>query len=174
MISRADLGRLALRLRHRFGGIEAINRRLLLLDRVDDVLRAFGAAVDAGTVLHGPLVVHNVQGDYGNLRIGAGVHLGRLIVLDLAAPVEIEAGCTISMGSTILTHSDAGESPVSARYPRIVAPARIGAGSYLGANVTVLAGCHIGREAVVAAGAVVTEPVPDGAVVAGVPARPVS
>jgi tetrahydrodipicolinate N-succinyltransferase len=38
-------------------------------------------------------------------------------------------------------------------------------------NVTVLLGVTIGEEAVVAAGAVVTKDVPDGATVAGVPAR---
>ena len=65
-----------------------------------------------------------------------------------------------------------GEGPLAARHPRVVEPARIGEGATR-ANVTVLAGCHVGREAVVGAGAVVTHPVPDGAVVGGVPARPI-
>jgi len=172
MPSRAELGRLALRLRHRYGGIEAVNRQLLLADRVEDILRTFGADVAAGTVLHGPLVIHNAAGGYSNLRVGANVHLGRLVVLDLAAPIELAADCTVSMGATILTHSDVGDGPLAARHPRVVEAARIGEGSYLGANVTVLAGCHVGREAVVGAGAVVTRSVPDGAVVGGVPARP--
>ena len=50
---------------------------------------------------------------------------------------------------------------------------RIGAGSWLGQGCTILPGVTVGRQAVVAAGAVVTKDVPDGAVVAGVPARPV-
>jgi acetyltransferase-like isoleucine patch superfamily enzyme len=173
MILQADLAlrRLGRRLRYRYGGIEAINGRLLAMHRVDHVLVEFGAVIEPPSVIHGPLVIHNAAGDYGNLRIGANAHIGRLVVLDLAAPLAIEADCTVSMGSTILTHTDIGDRPLAARYPRVVEPARIGAGSYLGANVTVLPGCHIGREAVVGAGAVVTRPVPDGAVVAGVPAR---
>jgi acetyltransferase-like isoleucine patch superfamily enzyme len=172
MSRRADLGLLALRLRHRYGGIEAINSRLLVMPRVEGVLAQFGASVALPNVVHGPLIVHNAERDYSNLTIGRNVHVGRLVILDLAAPIVVEDDCTVSMGTTILTHSDVGDRPLAARYPRTVAPARIGAGSYLGANVTVLAGCSIGREAVVGAGAVVTEPVPDGAVVAGVPARP--
>ena len=41
----------------------------------------------------------------------------------------------------------------------------------IGANAVVIEGCRIGRDAVVAAGAVVVEDVPAGAVVAGCPAR---
>ena len=41
----------------------------------------------------------------------------------------------------------------------------------VGANAVVIEGCHIGENAVVAAGAVVVEDVPANAVVAGCPAR---
>jgi acetyltransferase-like isoleucine patch superfamily enzyme len=51
------------------------------------------------------------------------------------------------------------------------APVRIGDGAWLGAGVVVLAGTTIGRNVVVAAGAVVRGDVPDRCVVAGVPAK---
>lgn len=44
----------------------------------------------------------------------------------------------------------------------------------LGANAVVLGPCRVGRGAVVGAGAVVVNDIPAGAVVVGVPARPVS
>lgn len=44
-------------------------------------------------------------------------------------------------------------------------------GAIVGANATLLPGVVIGRRALVGAGAVVTDDVPDGAVVAGNPAR---
>ena len=44
-------------------------------------------------------------------------------------------------------------------------------GATIGANATIVCGCHIGRYAFVGAGAVVTKPVPDYAVVLGNPAR---
>lgn len=124
-------------------------------------------------MLHGPLVVHNAAEDYRNLSIGRNVHVGRLVTLDLAEDVRIEADATISMGVTILTHADVGERPLAARYPRTVRPTRIGEGAWVGANATILPGCDVGARAVVGAGAVVREPVPEAAVVGGVPARPV-
>ena len=50
-------------------------------------------------------------------------------------------------------------------------PVRIGSGSWLGANVVVLPGTELGRNCVVAAGAVVRGTFPDHCVLAGVPAR---
>jgi UDP-2-acetamido-3-amino-2,3-dideoxy-glucuronate N-acetyltransferase len=44
-------------------------------------------------------------------------------------------------------------------------------GATIGANATIVCGCHVGRHAFVGAGAVVTRPVPDYAVVHGNPAR---
>jgi acetyltransferase-like isoleucine patch superfamily enzyme len=161
-----------LRAAYRAGGIEAVNRQLLRVDRVEEILAEFGASIGADTVLHGPLVIHNAARDYSNLRVGNTVHIGRLVILDLAEALILEDQAVVSMGSTILTHSDVGERPLANRYPRESAATRIGPGAYLGANVTVLAGCDVGREAVVGAGAVVTRSVPDGAIVAGVPAAP--
>jgi acetyltransferase-like isoleucine patch superfamily enzyme len=153
-------------------GIEAVNRDLATrTQHVSDVLSAFGAQVTGPGVLHGPLTIHNANGSYENLRIGPNVHLGRGVLLDLTAPLEIGADATVSMGCTLLTHSDVGNRPLASDLPRHVAPTTVGEGAYLGANVTVLAGCHIGRRAVVGAGGVVTRPVRDGSRVAGVPAR---
>jgi virginiamycin A acetyltransferase len=45
---------------------------------------------------------------------------------------------------------------------------RIGAGSWIGSNAVVLA--DVGRDTIVGAGAVVTRPLPDRVIAAGVPA----
>ena len=47
----------------------------------------------------------------------------------------------------------------------------IGTGAWIGANVIILKGVHVGRESVVAAGSVVTHDVPPYTIVGGVPAR---
>jgi acetyltransferase-like isoleucine patch superfamily enzyme len=163
-----------LRLLYRLRGIEAINHQLLRPGRVEWILREFGASLGPETVIHGPLVIHNADRDYANLEIRRLVHVGRLVILDLTDRVVLEDETVVSMGSTILTHSDLGERVLRERYPRQSSPTRIGPGAYLGANVTVLAGCDVGHGAVVGAGAVVTRQVPDHEVVAGVPARALS
>jgi serine acetyltransferase len=60
--------------------------------------------------------------------------------------------------------------PIGRQWP-VEAGVSVGAGSWLGANSVVLPGAVIGRQVVVAAGAVVRGKVPDHCVVAGVPAR---
>jgi maltose O-acetyltransferase len=168
---RLDRARVASRYARR--GIEAVNDRLLTAYRVEARLAEYGAHIGRDVVVHGPLIVHNAERDYAKLTVADHAHVGRLAVLDLAGSVVVERHATVSMGVTILTHTDVGESPLRERLPRSIADTRIGEASYIGANATILAGCHVGRRAVVGASALVNRPVPDGATVAGVPARPV-
>jgi acetyltransferase-like isoleucine patch superfamily enzyme len=53
----------------------------------------------------------------------------------------------------------------------MAAPVVIEPGSFVGASATLLPGIRIGARSFVAAGSVVTEDVPAGSLVAGVPAR---
>jgi UDP-2-acetamido-3-amino-2,3-dideoxy-glucuronate N-acetyltransferase len=65
----------------------------------------------------------------------------------------------------------------NARYPRsrrvkeTLRGPIVRAGAMVGANATLLPGIVIGRRALIGAGSVVVDDVPDGAVVAGNPAR---
>jgi acetyltransferase-like isoleucine patch superfamily enzyme len=111
-----------------------------------------------------------------------------------AAPVlRIGDRCVIGRGSHIVAHQSLvigddvftgpyvyitdqnhgytdPDQPIGRQLPRNAA-VRIGSGTWLGAGAVVLPGARIGRNVVVAAGAVVRGPVPDRCVVAGVPAR---
>ncbi len=61
--------------------------------------------------------------------------------------------------------------PRSKHYPETFLTTRVAKGSSIGANATILPGLTIGKQAMVAAGAVVTKDVPQNAIVAGNPAR---
>jgi len=61
--------------------------------------------------------------------------------------------------------------PRSKQYPDAFSGIRVCKGASIGANATILPGITIGKEAMVGAGAVVTQDVPPKAVVVGNPAR---
>jgi acetyltransferase-like isoleucine patch superfamily enzyme len=159
---------------HRLWGIDGVSRILLLCNSayVGDILTRFGATVGADDDLHSPLLIHNADKDYSNLRIGEQCHLGKEVFLDLREAVTVEDYVTISMRGMVLTHIDVGHSPLRAKeLPTEQAPVVIKQGAYIGAGAMILQGVTVGECAVVGAGAVVTDDVPAYAVAMGVPAR---
>ncbi|WP_405802652.1 acyltransferase [Streptomyces sp. NBC_01187] len=107
------------------------------------------------------------------LRLGDGVVLGRgsHLIADTRVSIGDDVFCGPYVYVTSTNHSyDDPARPVGKQWPRS-APVEIGAGSWLGAGAVVLPGARLGRNVVVAAGAVVRGEVPDHAVVAGAPAK---
>ncbi|GIG69606.1 acyltransferase [Phytomonospora endophytica] len=109
----------------------------------------------------------------GDPVIGEGTWIGAFTVIDGSGGLTIGAGCDISCGVHVYTHSTVRRC-VSGRAHADVdrAPVSIGDRVFVGANAVIMMGVTIGDEAVIAAGAVVTRDVPPRTVVAGVPARP--
>ena len=104
-------------------------------------------------------------------RIGRNVEIGYHVLIDNLYPelVSIGNGTTIVKGTVILAHDRARN--VVKGHKIIVKPVRIGKKVFIGANSVILPGTRIGNGSIVAAGAVVTKDVPEGKVVAGVPAE---
>ncbi len=101
------------------------------------------------------------------MEIGRGATIGFMAMVDIFAPELIRIGenAVVGYNATILCHEFlVGEYRLGA--------VEIGREALVGANATLLPGVRIGEGAVVGAGAVVTKDVPAGAVVGGVPARP--
>ncbi|WP_084779953.1 acyltransferase [Planobispora rosea] len=119
--------------------------------------------------------------------MGPGVDLGPDPI------VRIGRSCSIGRGSHIVGHQsidigdhvftgpyvyitdqnhvyDDPETPIGRQWPRN-RPVSIGSGSWLGTGAIILPGTRIGRQCVVAGGAVVRGEFPDHSVIAGIPAR---
>jgi len=113
----------------------------------------------------------------GRLDIGDGVVLSRGVHLVAHACVSIGAGTMIGEYASVrdANHRRTGSAGSVLRDSgHDAAPVRIGREVWIGRGAAVLAGVSIGDGAVVAANAVVTHDVPAGAVVGGVPARPLT
>lgn len=107
------------------------------------------------------------------LRIGDRCVIGR--GSHIVAHHSIEIGDDVFTGPYVYitdqNHSYGDtDVPVGRQWP-VNSTVRIGSGSWLGTGAIILPGASLGRNVVVAAGAVVRGAVPDYAVVAGVPAK---
>lgn len=158
---------------------EGINALLLVMPAklVIPTLRRYGATIGSEVEMHTPLIIHNASDvpgkEYANLVISDHCYFGRDVLLDLKQPITFEPYVTISMRCTLITHTDVGNRPPELlSLPATSASILMQQGAYLGAGVTVLEGVTIGKNAVIAAGAVVTQIVPDDSIVGGVPAKP--
>jgi acetyltransferase-like isoleucine patch superfamily enzyme len=100
-----------------------------------------------------------------HVRIGNGVRIhSQAFVPEFSI---LEDGCWIGP-NVVLTNA---KYPLSPDAKKNLKGPVIRAGAKIGANATILPGVTIGRNALVGAGSVVVEDVPDGKVVAGNPAR---
>ena len=107
------------------------------------------------------------------VRIGARTIIGR--GSHIIGHWSIEIGADVQTGPYVyITDQNHGyedpDAPVGWQRPSEAAVS-IGAGSWLGANVVILPGTTLGRNTVVAAGAVVRGSFPDRVVLGGVPAK---
>ena len=152
-------------------------------------LLAHRAQADAGVVTVGDNAARRdiaawlvAQG----FRLARAIHPAAMLARDVTVGdgTVIMAGCVINTdavvganvivntGSTIDHDCAVGDGVHIAPGCHLCGGVKIGTGSFLGAGTTVVPGVRIGANAVVGAGSTVLDHVPDGARVAGSPARP--
>jgi acetyltransferase-like isoleucine patch superfamily enzyme len=99
-----------------------------------------------------------------NAYVGPGCHLG---LVHVGRNVLLAAGVHVPSG--MQTHGTGNvEAPIRDQAGQL-ALVTIGEGSWVGSAAVVMA--DIGRDSVIGAGSVVTKPIPDRVIAAGVPAR---
>lgn len=108
--------------------------------------------------------------NYGkHTKIGKNVFINfDCVFLDLGG-ITIDDNVLIAPKVSLLTEGHPIDP--AQRQSLIPKPIHIKANAWIGAGATILQGVTIGKNAVVAAGAVVTKDVPDNAIVGGVPAK---
>lgn len=110
----------------------------------------------------------------GRLNIGAGCSVGDYSILDLSDDITIGNEVALGPRCTLYTHDHDYRQPgITAPWKGnpITKPIVIEDGAWIGSNVTILPGITIGRNALVAAGSVVTKNVAANAIVGGIPAK---
>lgn len=139
------------------------------------ILRAFGAKVSKNRVfIHSPVILHDARNGYANLTISDGCLLNGNNFLDLSGRITLEKGVSLGPGVIIMTHNRYNHNAfLEERLAHTcgVKDVLIKEGSGIKAAALIIHGITIGKNAVVAGGAVVNRDVPDNCWVAGVPAR---
>ena len=117
------------------------------------------AAIEFGTIF-----------SHAGTRIGAHAYLGprcHIGFADIGADALLAAGVHVPSGGA--THGVSDPDTPIREQPGQRIMVRIGEGAWIGSAAVVMA--DVGRRTVVGAGAVVTKPLPDDVIAAGVPAR---
>jgi len=127
-------------------------------------------AITHGTFLY-PMV-RNPERPGVKIRLGNHVFLNAYCFLDAGLNITLEDGVMVGP-YTYITDGDHGTENDKGVWerPMHLAPVLFREGAWIGAHCCILRGVTIGRYAIVGAGAVVTQDVPDNEKVAGVPAK---
>jgi acetyltransferase-like isoleucine patch superfamily enzyme len=132
----------------------------------------------AGKVAREGVVLHPVIfGDLGRVHVDPSAIVNDTLFNSVSGSITVHREAFFGHGVSLLTGTHDVTQRGVARQQGIPREGRdivVGEGAWIASNATVLGPCRIGKHAVVAAGALVTEDVADFTVVAGVPARVVS
>ena len=125
-------------------------------------------ALDRGVTL----LCSNKALSHPKILIGANTYLNRHTFIDAILSVTIGKDCAIGPNCYITDHDHGLDTQLPPlQQPMVAKKTKIGDRVWLGANVTVLKGVHIGDDTVIGAGSVVTKDIPAGAIAVGVPAQ---
>ncbi|WP_064616459.1 2,3,4,5-tetrahydropyridine-2,6-dicarboxylate N-acetyltransferase [Streptobacillus moniliformis] len=136
------------------------NSALPLLD-----IKNIDARIEPGAIIREKVII----GSKAVIMMGAVINIGAKIGEGTMIDMNAVLGGRATVGKSC--HIGAGTVLAGVIEPPSADPVVIEDNVVIGANVVVLEGVRVGANSVIAAGAVVTENVPSGVVVAGMPAK---
>ena len=128
-------------------------------------LKGVNARIEPGAIIRDKVEI----GDGAVIMMGAILNIGAVVGKGTMIDMRTVLGGRATVGDRC--HIGAGTVLAGVVEPASATPVIVEDDVVIGANAVVIEGIRIGKGAVVAAGAVVSEDVPAGAVVAGSPAR---
>ena len=128
-------------------------------------IKNINARIEPGAIIRDKVII----GDKAVIMMGAVINIGAEIGEASMIDMNVVLGGRAKVGKNC--HVGAGAALAGVIEPPSADPVVIEDGVVIGANEVVLEGVRIGKGSVVAAGAVVTENVPENVVVAGMPAK---
>ena len=128
-------------------------------------IKNVNARIEPGTIIRDKVTI----GDKAVIMMGAVINIGAEIGEGTMIDMNVVLGGRAKVGKNC--HIGAGSVLAGVIEPPSADPVVIEDNVVIGANAVVLEGVRIGKGSVVAAGAVVTENVPENVVVAGMPAK---
>lgn len=137
------------------------------------LLQLVGTTIGNDTIVLDAYFENVYHYGFKKLIIGKNCFIGNQAMLDVRGGITLEDYVTLSNRATVVSHINVGYGthPLQQVYPTKEEGVIIRFGAYIGTGAIILPGVTIGKESVVAAGAVVTKDVPAHTMVAGVPAK---
>lgn len=136
------------------------NSAIPLLD-----LKNIHARIEPGAIIRDQVEI----GNNAVIMMGASINIGAVIGEGTMVDMNAVIGGRGTIGKNC--HIGAGAVIAGVIEPPSATPVIVEDDVVIGANAVILEGVRVGKGSVVAAGAIVTEDVPENVVVAGVPAR---
>ncbi|KGA98887.1 2,3,4,5-tetrahydropyridine-2,6-carboxylate N-succinyltransferase [Alkalihalobacillus alcalophilus ATCC 27647 = CGMCC 1.3604] len=128
-------------------------------------LKGIQARIEPGAIIRDQVEI----GNNAVIMMGASINIGAVVGEGTMIDMNAVLGGRATVGKNC--HIGAGSVLAGVIEPPSAQPVIVEDDVVVGANVVVLEGVRVGKGAVLAAGAVVTEDVPPNTVVAGIPAR---